>query len=522
MKKVYVALFIAFIAVTSFVLAPQKNDQPNILFIEVDDLTAKYLGCFGAEFSKTPNVDALAENGVVFENAICQGVMCGPSRNSLIAAMYPHNLGFYENVQLPALPKDSWTFPKALQGEGYETFWVGKNHVRPDQSGIKAANAVEKKNKAMQSQMGFDHVYQSAGRVVVLKTAKKQIAKGKGWKTGKDAYGDFLNEQGVLEKFVEEKGKLPTTLDEDTQYMDGHFTTTAIEQMKNYEGDAPFFMWVNFSCPHGPFDVPQKYHDMFEAADMPAIIDPTKETFTFPDALKPLHNLNHKKAKGTAKMRAEYSATIAYMDKQVGRLMNFLNSSEFADNTVIVFFSDHGLMTGDHGLIHKSNLFKEVLNASLIISYPKEYKAKRVSAPAELLDLGKTVLDIAGASHATLDAAPNGYSLLPLLKGKGKFERPGVAFAEIEGYRAAFDGKYKYIDNETMPILFNLEKDPDETINAIEKEKKVAETLKQAVDNWIAETGEIKEAGFYDPEKKYLKKKAKQAEKAKKKMKGGK
>ena len=518
-KKITLLLIPILIGFTGFVLMPVKNDQPNILFIEVDDLTAKYLGCFQAEFAKTPNVDALAANGVVFENAICQGTMCGPSRNSVISGLYPHNLGFYENAQLPSLPKDSWAFPKALQGEGYKTFWVGKNHVRPNQSGIVAANSVEKKDKAMQTQMGFDHVYQSAGRVVVLKTVKKQIAKGKEWKKGKDAYGDFLYDQGILDQFVEEKGKVPTTLDEDTQYMDGHFATTAIEQMKDYEGEKPFFMWVNFSCPHGPFDVPQKYHDMFKAEDMPAIIDPASEQFTIPEALKPLHNINIKRPRGTAKLRAEYSATIAYMDKQVGRLMNFLKSSKFADNTVIVFFSDHGLMTGDHGLIHKANLFKEVLNASLIISYPEEYQPKRVSAPAELLDLGKTVLDIAGADKAVLNAAPNGYSLLPLLKGKGKYQRPGVAFAEIEGYRAAFDGKYKYIDNAEMPILFNLEKNPDETINFIEEEKKVAKKLKQAVDNWIAASGEIKEAGFYDPEKKYLKKKEMQMQKAKKRAK---
>ena len=504
MKNVSVLLFVAFIITSSFISHQKKDKQPNILFVEVDDLTAKYLGCFGAEFAVTPNVDALAKNGVVFENSICQGTMCGPSRNSLIAGLYPHNLGFYENKQLPSLPKDVWAFPKALQGEGYETFWVGKCHVRPSTQGIKANSPSERKDKALQQQMGFDHVYQSAGRVVVLKTSKKQIAKGKGWKKGKDAYGDFLFENGLLEKFVEETDKqIPTTLDPDTEYMDGHFTTKAIEQMKSYEGEKPFFMWVNFSTPHGPFDVPQKYHDMFKAEDMPEIIDPAAEQFEVPAHLK--HSINKKGKKGTAKMRAEYAATIAYMDDQVGRLFDFVNNSKFADNTVIVFFSDHGLMTGDHGLVHKTTLYKEVLNSSLIISQPKKYKASRVVQPVELLDLGKTVLDIAGADEATLNSCPNGFSLVPFLENK-KYVRPEAAFSELEGFISATTTRYKYIHNEELPILFDLEKNPNETINfAKENPQQVAEMQKMVAD-WIERTGEV-----MPPQKIVKNKSAKQA-----------
>ena len=515
MKKIFFTLLIAFIVFSSFVKLTDKGDQPNILFIEVDDLTAKYLGCFGAKFARTPNVDALAKRGVLFENNVCQGTMCGPSRNSLITGLYPHNLGFYENKELKALPKDVWTFPKALQGEGYETFWVGKCHIRPNTNGIQANSPTERKDLAMQQQMGFDHVYQSAGRVVVLKTAKKQLAKGKEWKAGKDAYGDFLFENGLLNKFIEETdAETPTTLDPDTEYMDGHFTTMAIEQMKGYQGEDPFFMWVNFSTPHGPFDVPQNYQDMFKPEAMPEIIDPASEQFTVPDKLK--HKINKKGKKGTAKMRAEYAATIAYMDAQVGRLLDFINTSKFVDNTVIVFFSDHGLMTGDHGLVHKTTLFKEVLNTSLIISYPKEYEAGRVANPTELLDLGKTVLDMAGANEAVKNNCPNGYSLLPFLNNQESYQRPDAVFSEVEGYHAVFDGRYKYIHNATLPILFDLEKNPDETINyASENPEKVTE-MRKMFDDWILRSGEIvasKNGGEIDQkkmEKKALRKKINQ------------
>jgi arylsulfatase A-like enzyme len=541
MKKISIlSLVVVALIATSFILLPKKDDRPNIVFIEVDDLTAKYLGCFGAKFAKTPNLDALAATGTVFDNAVCQGTMCAPSRNSLMTGLYPHNMGFYLNGQMQSLPKGVWTFPKALKQEGYSTLWVGKCHIRPDQSGVKAENRVEKKDKAMQSEMGFDYVYQSEGRVVILKNLKKKVAEANGeaeapkvkgdkaakkearkeakqaqrkedrangvtkknneitdWETGEDAYGDYLFSVGKLNKFLKEGGKVPTTLDENTEYLDGHFATKALDALKNYKEDKPFFMWVNFSCPHGPFDVPQKYHDMFKGAKIPAPIDPATEKFQAPADFKP-----HKSKLTAATIpteQAAYSSAIAYMDAQVGRIADFIKSSRFSDNTIIVFFSDQGILVGDHGLEHKGTLYKEVLNPALIVNY-KNFKARRVSEPVELLDLAKTTLDIVGANEQKMKACPNGYSLLPLLNGKGKYGRKGVAFGEIENFIAAFDGRYKYIDNKEQPILFDLEKNADETINyASSNPSKLAE-LKKSVADWIAQSGAVK-----PPQKKVVK-----------------
>jgi arylsulfatase A-like enzyme len=542
-KSILYILVPILVIATSFIKRPTKDERPNIVFIEVDDLTAKYLGAFGAKFAKTPNIDALAASGVVFDNAVCQGTMCAPSRNSLITGQYPHNMGFYLNGQMRALPKNVWTFPKALKQEGYSTLWVGKCHIRPDQAGIKADNRVDKKNKAMQAEMGFDYVYQSEGRVVILKNLKKKVeaneqgdenaepikgdkaakkearkaarkaerkeAKANGgtiktnneitdWVNGEDAYGDYLQSVGKLNTFLKEGGKVPTSLDENTEYLDGHFATKALDALKNYKEEKPFFMWVNFSCPHGPFDVPQKYHDKFKGTTFPAPIDPATEQFNVPADIKP-HKSKLTKATIPAE-QAAYSASIAYMDAQVGRIVNFIKSSRFADNTIIVFFSDQGILVGDHGLEHKGTLFKEVLNPALIVNY-KNFKARRVAEPVELLDLAKTTLAIAGATEQNAKACPNGYSLLPLLNGQGKYNRNGVAFGEIENFIAAFDGRYKYIDNKEQPILFDLQKDPNETINyASSNPTKVAE-LQKAVKDWIAQTGAIK-----PPQKQVVKK----------------
>ena len=479
MKK-FILLLVALVICSC---SSKKDQQPNILFIEVDDLTAKYLGCFGAEFAKSPCVDELAASGAVFSNAVVQGAMCSPSRNTLITALYPHNLNLYENWDITTLPKGIWTFPKALQKEGYKTYWVGKNHILPNRKGIKSENLIDYMNKGMQIEMGFDDVYQSAGRSLVLQRAMKIFSEKNCWETGIDAYGDFLFENNLMGTFLKEGFVTPTTLDPDTEFMDGHFTTVAIDKMREYTGESPFFMWVNFSGPHTPFNVPKEYLSMFNIDDMPKIIDPNDETFEMPAKL--IHHPNPKNNRRTAIHRRDYSASIAYMDVQVGRLINFINTSHYSDNTIIVFFSDHGIMTGDHCLLGKMTLYKEVLNPSLIISFPNKYKAQWVDTPVDLLDLGKTVLDIAGANEKTLSETPNGNSLLPLLTGVGQFKGTGFGFSEIRGFRSIFNGDYKYIDNSETPILFNLKVDPDETQNMLKKEPEMAAYLKKAIDEWL-------------------------------------
>lgn len=470
--------------------SPKISQPPNILFIEVDDLTAKYLGFFGADFAKTPCLDEFAATGVVFDNAVVQGTMCTPSRNSLITGRYPHELDLYENLDLKHLPKGIWTFPKALQKEGYKTFWVGKNHLIPDTRGIKAESPLDLRNKGLQIEMGFDDIFQSLGRSFLIEVVNKQIEKEGHWVKGIDAYADFLFENNLLDTFLQEGYVTPTSLDPDTEYMDGYFTSIAIEKMEKYKEDAPFFMWVNFSGPHPPFNAPMEYMNMFEAKNMPAAIDPNSETFDIPKELKssPLPD----NVTATFGYRKVYMASVAYMDSQVGRLLNFINTSRFHDNTIIVFFSDHGIMLGDHGLVGKYTLYKEVLNPALVVSYPKEYKAQRVKTAVELLDLGKTILDIAGASEETIGEAPNGNSLSPLLKGTGQFTGNGIGFSEMRGLRSSFNGDYKYIDHPETPILFNLKIDPDETQNMLEKEPEIATFLKNASDQLELNTPQLK------------------------------
>lgn len=464
---------------------PEEIDsRPNIVFIETDDLTAKYLGAFGAEWAKTPHIDSIAAKAVIFDNAVVQGTSCTPSRNSLITSLYPHNLNLYENEDLISLPKGIWTFPKALQREGYKTIWVGKNHLLPTHRGIKAINIVELKNKAMKIEMGFDNVYQSYGRSMVLDIAQKQYKKDSCWEEGVDAYADFLYQNNLLDQFMKDGVVSYSSLDPDTEAMDGHFTSIAIKRMQNYKDKGPFFLWINYTGPHAPFNVHQKYQDLYKWQDMPPTIDRASENYTQPEEFT--HSPVPKHIKAMSGYRKRYAASIASVDAQVGRILDYLKNADLTKNTIIVFFSDHGILTGDHGNLEKYSLYKEVLNPALMISYQGVYQPRREQTVVELLDLGKTVLNIAGANDAAMSTVPNGNSLVPLLEQIGHFEGLGAGISEIKNVRSLFNGTYKYIDHPKNPLLFNLVENPDETENRIEDEKEVAFQLKKQLDEIIS------------------------------------
>jgi arylsulfatase A-like enzyme len=446
---------------------PGATAQPNIVFVEVDDLTYSYAGCFGSLLAKTPHIDSLARRGVLFKNATCQGMMCGPSRNGLITGLYPHNLGFYRNGQMRQLPQGVWTLPKALQRAGYYTAWVGKCHVRP--YGLSA------NSRGMETEMGFDFVRQTAGRAVLGSSKRKRP---------NDWYYQHLQAQGLLEHFKTEFPK-PSSLPED-DYLDGLFTKTAIDFLDSYDAAKPLFLWLNYSLPHGPYDVSQKYLDQFSPAAMPGS---TEAQFTPPAKLvadaKPIRS--EKRAK---EMQAAYCGAIMFLDRQIGRLLETLKQKEMIDNTVIVFFSDHGVMMGAQGRRHKGTLFRPVTNPALIIAWPARFRQNAVADQAvELTDLLRTSLDLAHAS-AEDKRSTRSVSLLPLLTGQGEYERR-VAFAEIEGYVVAVCDGYRYIEGKDASLLFNDDTDPDNLVDLSAQEPERVARLSQEIKNWLQETAPV-------------------------------
>jgi arylsulfatase A-like enzyme len=463
----------------------RADERPHVIFIEVDDLTSKYVGAFGAEHVRTPHIDALAARGVVFENAIVQGCMCAPSRNSLITARYPQNLGLYSNGDIKQLPPGTWAFPTALQAAGVHTAWIGKSHLLPpavDPQG----HGGDRKTDGMRQQMGFAEVWQSAGRHVALKKARSLVKTGTAeWRRGIDAYADHLHDRGLLGQFVEDAAR-PTTLPVD-DYLDGLVARKTVDWIEAYTRPEPFFLWVNFSGPHGPYNPPARYLDLYEPWQMPPVITDLDQA-EIPDCLRPHHMTSSEEA--ILAERARYAGMITFIDEQVGRIVEAIDRKGISGRTVIVFFSDHGIMEGDHGLFRKETLYKEVLNASLIIADPRGPRGKRVSRPVELLDLATTVLELAAADERDRRQAC-GESLLPFLRDTGAAYRRTFAVAQIREATALVTDTYKYIETPQGPVLFDLVKDPDETHNVAGREEERCRAFQQLLDRWRSEHGPV-------------------------------
>ena len=448
-------------------MASDKGDErPNILFIEVDDLNYEYLSMIGG-INKTPNVDALAKSGVFFKNAVSQGMMCGPSRNSLITGLYPHNLGFYQNGQMRALPEGTWTLPQGLQRSGYYTAWIGKCHIRP---------GGKDKTKAMQERMGFNFVRQTAGRAVLCSQSKKNKLKPDDW------YASYLDSIGKLDVF--KKCEDPSPLEED-EYLDGFFTHTALGFLQNYKSSEPFFLWVNYSVPHGPFDVNEKYHT-YRTDDMPG--GTSVKNYVEPaDLVKKTKKVNDEKT--IKEHQAGFCANISFMDKQVGRLIKKLKNLGLYDNTVIVFFSDQGVMMGDHQRFHKGTLYRQITNPALIVAWPGKMKKNLViDAPVELNDLVRTSLELADAPERELKKCSFSYSLLPSLF-KGRSPQRKTAFGEIEGYVMATDGRFRLIKGKDATLLFDDENDPKNLVDIAKEHPETVKRISKTIDEWFEKTG---------------------------------
>ncbi|NPA35363.1 MAG: sulfatase-like hydrolase/transferase [Chlorobi bacterium] len=467
MRTCFILFALFLINVFTPLMANDKGDEkPNILFIEVDDLNYEYLGINGG-VNKTPNVDALAQSGVFFKNAVAQGMMCGPSRNSLITGLYPHNLGFYQNGQMNALPEGIWTLPQGLKKSGYYTAWIGKCHIRP---------GGKNKTKAMQDKIGFDFVRQTAGRAVLCSQVKKNKIHKNDW------YISYLDSIGKLDVF--KKCEDPSPLEED-EYLDGFFTQTALNFLQDYNEQEPFFLWVNYSVPHGPYDVNEKYHT-YRKEDMPG--GTSVKNYVEPAGLvKKTKTVNDENI--IREHQAGLCANVSFMDRQVGRLIKKLKELGLYDNTVIVFFSDQGVMMGDHHRFHKGTLYRQITNPALIVAWPEEMKKGLViDAPVELTDLVKTSLELANAPESELQKCSYSYNLLPALF-KGKSPERKVAIGEIEGYVMATDGKYRLIKGKDATLLFDDENDPKNLVDIAKNYPDIVKKLSEEIENWFEKTG---------------------------------
>lgn len=433
-------------------LAADAAKRPNVLFIAADDLRVE-LGCYGNTIVQSPNIDKLAARGTRFNRAYCQQALCNPSRASLLTGLRPDTLGvtnlpvhFRENLP------DVVTLPQVFKANGYDARCVGKIFHNWRQDDYKG-----------------DAISWSAPEEMHYNSHGNDTPQVEG-----DVPPDLLNMPRA------EMRDVP-----DEAYFDGRVAARAIEVMNEVK-DKPFFLAVGFWKPHLPFNPPKKYWDMYDRADIapPAFGKPEGvPDIAMHDARELLRGFKDGPTPvDVLALRHGYYAATTYLDTQVGKVLDELDRLGLRDNTIIVFWSDHGFHLGEHDLWAKTSNFELDARVPLIIAAPgQKAKGATTQAMVELLDLYPTLTEMCGI---TPPHQLEGDSLTRLLDDP-EAVKFGVAFTqhprpayppgrqspEVMGYsvrthRFRYTEWRKVADGDVLAReLYNHETDADETVN---------------------------------------------------------
>lgn len=487
--------------------------RPDILLVMCDQLSGSVPSCYGGPVP-TPNIDRLAAEGVRFTHMFCPTPFCSPTRASMITGLYPHAHGITYNVNrrdYPAIPTPETeqgilasdvTTEKLLHAAGYNTHHYGKWHLLDDDLPYYPDMFREHAQYAEIMSSRFDEVRQldrerwmdwygwalPATQSEALSDAVSALPPD--W--GARHHRDFVAKMGRLE--------LPTELTFD--YMTA---SKAVEALSALD-ERPFMITCSLNYPHGPFVAPSPYYDMFD-----------------PDDIALLENRHHRAPRydsqwarqvvvdlGEAGLREFlrcYYATTALMDAQVGRVLDALERSGRAENTIVLFTADHGDMCGGHDMMLKATdaFYDELVRVPFILRWPAELGPATSEVIGNLTDTMPTLLDLVG--HP-IPVHVQGRSLVPFLPGQGSTaDRPMYTYCErlpvnAEKRRVSPDltrGSYmvrgqewkycRYADGKEM--LFNLGADPGEMVDLGDRPEHAPskERLRRELDDWLDKTG---------------------------------
>ncbi len=459
-------------------------NKPNIVMIMVDQYRYDWLSCAGTDFVDTPNIDRIAERGIRFTQASCNSPVCGPSRCSLAAGVYPHRVGNLENFV--NYPIDQPTYYQALRQAGYRVAIVGKSdlHKGDHHYGMDG-------NLPLMYHLGFTDPHETEGKMNAAFVQNRLM--NFDFDPDNDdhiagPYQRYLRDRDLLNVFADDyrnrfadwvfwyAAASPLQAE---HFHDSYIGRKSCEFIERTSGESPWHLFVSFVGPHDPWDAPVEYVDAFPHKKFPESI---KDNFNNkPEWIK---KKSKKHSDGMSEkdlnnVKRHYGAAIKLIDDWVGNILDTLEQTGQADHTVVIFCADHGEMMGDHGLFQKNTMYEGALRIPLIIADPREPHTGTSEALAELLDLHPTILELAGidCTQRQLD----GCSLLPQLKSDAKPHKP-YQYSELTNTRMIFDGRYKFIENHNdINELYDLAADPHELDNIIASHIDVAKQLKKSM-----------------------------------------
>ena len=437
---------LSFLLLLSFARAA---DRPNVLFILCDDLRPDALGCFGSKHVKTPNIDRLAAEGVLFKNTFCTTSLCSPSRASILSGVYAHTHGVTNNFT--EYPAQMASFPQTLHEAGYATAYIGKYHMGEEND---------------EPRPGFDWFVTHKGQGKYFDTEwnlngkKREVVKG---------------------------------------YYTSVVTDMTLDWLKQQKAEKPWCMFLGHKAPHSFYTPEPKYEHRFDGVrvpypasafqldDKPTWIKQRLHTWhgiygplfewrkKFPDdrpeGVKDFENMVH-----------GYWGTVLSVDDSVARLRAYLEETNQLANTIIVFMGDNGLLEGEHGMIDKRTAHEASLRIPLVVRFPSLGQGKTIDQQVLTVDMAPSILDLCTAPA------------LPKIHGKSwvKLARAGdpewrtswfyhynyeKQFPYTPNVRAIRTDRWKYIHyphgdggpDRHMAELYDLKNDPGETKNLISK-----------------------------------------------------
>lgn len=452
--------------------------RPNVLVVMSDDIRWNALSCMGHPYLKTPHIDKLAAEGMLFENAFCTTSLCSPSRASILSGQYAHAHGVTNNFT--EYPDDMGTFPLQLQAAGYETAYIGKYHMGEDND---------------EPRPGFDYFVTHKGQ-------------------GKYFDTEF-NFNGNNRRVVK-----------------GYYTTVVTDMAEDWIGqqptgaaasDKPWMLILGHKAPHSFYFPEPKYehsfddveinypHSAFELSDKPEWIG--KRLTTWHGIYGPLFDWrkDHPDTSAAAvmdfqRMVRAYWGTILSVDDSMGRLVDFLERRGELDNTVIIFMGDNGLLEGEHGMVDKRTAHEASIRIPIVMRYPKlnAGKPRHVSAQVLTVDIAPTLCELAGATPLP---QVHGKSMVKLLDAGDDDWRTAwfyhynyeKQFPYTPNVRSIRTDRWKLIryphgdgsPDRHMAELYDLKNDPEESTNLIADPQHADLVSKLSADliELMAETG---------------------------------
>lgn len=467
-NRIVLILLSGIISLTSCSTSQNSGDisKPNILFIAVDDLRPE-LGCYGNEQIKSPEIDKLATEGLVFNRTYCQQPICMASRASLMSGLRPDTLQIYNCESLEKDAPGILTLDQHFENNGYRIWASGKIYHHGIDYDV---------------QLGSDYIKaqtEEQGRGYLAQESLKIVEEYDNWyqenrKTAGGGRGPAYESPDVA----------------DNAYHDGKMTDMAIEQLANFKsGDEPFFMAVGYKKPHLPFNAPKKYWDLYDVNEIEMA-----DNMFMPENASRFFEYNFGELRNYAEipkgdlpfsdtlsrnLKHGYYACVSYIDAQIGRLLEGLKAYGLDENTIVILWGDHGWKLGEHGMWCKHTQFELDNHVPMLLKVPGQKSAgSKTEALVEFVDIYPSLCELAGIE---IPGHVQGLSFAPLVEnpdikwkegalsywplGRSNPEKLIMGYS-VQTHRYRYTEWIKKSSGELMARdLFDHQTDPDENEN---------------------------------------------------------